>query len=348
MAELKRKFIRYPNEREAWGIYGYASEESLKNTIRDIHSFFTTDLGLRQSPDIGQLDLTNIPDIGMKAIYDASTTSRWTLWSYGYTLYEFTDPLQTDFPIFIKLEFQVVDGSYSNSTNYRSRTYLNIRTSIMSATDGAGLAVDGRMNFVYNQSPSVHSSSSANDYFESNIADSYGFYDDVAGRLYVCICPNIKKGSLDIGNQQPQMNFYIERSKNVVNDVTTDYVLIQNYQRGLYDSTAFMTQFNTVYSTKEKLNFQSAAGSHVPMDGIQTNAATRSNLFRTISVNPFNNELIPNSNILSYLNADIPISGVVVDVNLSESEVGKYITVSPSTCGVYVWSSNYGHLIRVE
>lgn len=347
MAELKRKFIRYPNEREAWGVYGYASEESLKNTIRDIHTFFTIDLGLTQSPDTGQLDLANIPDVGMKAIYDASTTGRWSRWSYGYTVYEFTDPLQNDFPIYIKLEFQVIDGSYGNQ-DYKSRTYLNVRTSIMSATDGAGQPIGGRMNIVYEQFPALCHSSYNHDVFENNISDSYGFYDKDNGRLYVCVCPGIMKGTFNHSTIQPQMNFYIERSKNALNNVTNDYIQVQNFQRGVIDDPNQMRQFNMLYSTKELLNYQSNAGSHVPMEGIQGNTATRSNLFRTISVNPLTNELLPNSNVISYLNKDIPLSGIIVDVKLSDSEVGKYVTVSPSTCGVYVWSSNYGHLIRVE
>ncbi len=348
MAELKRKLIRYPNEREAYGIYGYTSEQSIKDTINDIDSFFVNDLKLKRSVDAGQLDLDNIPDLDIKSIYDKSTTARWTSWSYGYKMYEFTDVLQSEFPIILKLDFRVTDTSYTGTTSYRSRPYMGVRLTVMSASDGQGQPVTGFMNFSSDQFPGFGSSSNSSDFFEDNVTDSYGFYDNTGGRLYVCICPNMIRSTSSEHRKQPMINFYIERSTDYNNNPTAEYIMFQDYQRGYWDSGTIERRNNTYFRTKETLSYNSFAGSYIPMDGLSVRTSSRTNLFRTLSVHPRTNQITPNSNMLSYLNADIPISGVLTNVRLSETEVGTYITVSPSSNNVYVWSSSYGHLIRVD
>lgn len=348
MAELKTKFIRYPNEREAWGELGIASEQSIKDCIVDIHDFFTNTLGLAQTDDSGQIDFTNISDLNIKSIYDKSTTSRFTSFSYGYAVYEFTDELQSEYPIYIKLQFNMIDGSYNTNASYRSRTYFSVVINVMGQTDGSGNSVSGAMNLGYTLSPMFATSSNNANNFSNTLNDSYGFFDKQEGRLFFCLCPTMYKGSADSVYTAPLGTFYVERSKDSSNVVNEQYVMVQSYSRGTWDSATVNRQFNTYFSTYDAVTYNSSLCSYVPMDGITTNTGMRYNIFRTISVNPRTKEITANSNVLSYYDADIPCSGIEVDVRLSDLETRRYITVSPTTTRTYTYNAKFGHLIRVS
>lgn len=347
MAVLKTKFIRYPNEREAWGELGVATEQSIKDHIYDFHQFMTQDLGLVQTADTGQLDVNNIPNLDLKAKYDVSTTAKWTAWSYGYLMYAFTDPKQADVPLFIRFEFKMTDGSYTGNTSYRSRTYLNIHCRLMGQSDGAGNATDNTLNLGWDLTNFFAASSNNGNWFSNTMSDSYGFFDDVEGRLYLCICPGIYKGTAQ-PYTAPQAHIYIERSRNESNVVTNEYVMVQNYSRGLWDTTERYRQFSTQFSSYDRVTYSSTQTSYVPLDGVTINTGMRYNIFRTINVNPKTMEMTTNSNVLSYYNNDISSSGIEVNVKLSETETRRYITVSPTTSCTYTYSTNYGHMIRIE
>lgn len=350
MAILKRKFIRYPNEREAWGEYGTPSEESIKNHIRDFHEYLVNDLGLIQTEDQGQLDLDNIPDLDLKTKYDQSTTGRWTSWSYGYLMYQFTDARQSEYPIYLRFQFNMVDGSYTSGTSYRSRTYLSIRLNVMTNTDGSGSISLGGTNLAYDITPFYTHSSNNNNKFSQNQTDSYGFFDSEDGRLFLNICPGMHKGTSDYTyvSGAPQLCIYIERCLTSSSVEVDKFFLVQVYSRGHWDSSETYRRMNTYFSTYDNVGYNNYLTSYIPMEGLTPNTSTRYNIFRTINVNPRSLEMTTNRNILSYSNNEIPLSGVEVDVRISENETAKYITVSPSQTAVYVYSLNYGHLIRIE
>lgn len=348
MAELKSKFIRYPNEREAWGEYGTATEQSIKDCIIDVHDFFTNTLGLLQTDDSGQIDFENITDLDLKNIYDVSTTARFNVFSYGYAVYEFTDRYQSNKPIYIKLDFNMYDGSYNATTTYRSRTYFGLNFTVTGQTDGSGKPTTGsNMNFSWILTPLFSASSNNENNFSNTISDSYGFFDKEEGRLFFCLCPGMYKGTGSGVSSVPLGTFYIERSKDSANNVNDQYVMCQTYSRGTWDSNTINRQMNTYFLTYDGVTYNSNLGSYVPMDGISTNTGMRYNIFRTINVNPKTYEMTTNSNILSYYNTDMPSSGIEVDVRLSETETRKYITVSPTSTATYVYNVKYGHLIRV-
>lgn len=350
MAILKRKFIRYPNEREAWGEYGTPSEESIKNHIRDFHEYLVNDLGLIQTEDQGQLDLDNIPDLDLKTKYDQSTTSRWTSWSYGYLMYQFTDARQTEYPIYLRFQFNMVDGSYTSNTYYRSRTYLNVRFNVMTSTDGSGSGSPQATNLAFDLTPFYSHSSNNSNRFTQNQSDSFGFFDSENGRLFLTICPGMYKGTSDYTytSNSPQICLYIERCLPSSSVEVDNYFLVQVYNRGLWDTSETYRRMNTYFCTYDNIIYNHYLTSYIPMEGLVPNTSTRYNIFRTINVNPRSLEMSTNLNMLSYSNNEIPLLGVEVEVRISETETAKYITVSPSQTSTYVYTTNYGHLIRID
>lgn len=349
MAILKRKFITYPNERQAWGEFGTPSEESIKNHIIDFHDYLVNDLGLVQTDDQGQMDLANIPDLDLKTKYDISDTGRWAQWTYGYLMYQFTDSRQSEYPIYLRFQFNMVDASYTGGTSYRSRTYLSIRLNVINSTDGLGAVPSGTTNLAYDLAPFYTYSSNNTNRFTMNQTDSYGFYDSENGRLFLCICPGMYKGTSDYtyATNVPQMSFYIERCLPTSSVEVDNYFMVQVYSRGHWDTSETYRRINTNFATFDNITYSSYLTSYIPMEGLVPNTSTRYNIFRTINVNPRSLEMSTNLNMLSYINGEIPLSGIEVEVRISENETAKYITVSPSQTSTYVYTTNYGHLIRI-
>lgn len=345
MATLKYKKIRYPNEREAYGIYGYASEQSLKNTINDIHEFLTTDLGLVQTTDAGQLDLANIPDININKIYTDNNTMRFTSWSYGYLIYDYIDRFSSEFPIKLKFEFTVTEIAGGTSSSYQSRPIMGATVSVLSQTDGAGQST-GLVNVKTFQFPGYTNSSNTSDVYEYNETSSYGFNDSVGCRFYVCICPGTKKGTSSSVYAIPMIHFYFERSTNNVNNPTRDYVLFQNFQRGQSNGTSSI-QNPTIFFNSSGATYSTVLGSQVPMDGLVDVTNSRKNLFNTINVHPVTHDISYNNNMLSYYNDNMPVSGIITKVKVSDDKTVDYVTVSTTQNQCHVWSTSYSHLIRV-
>lgn len=82
--------------------------------------------GLVQTSDSGQLDIDAVSALPVDGA-----------WS-GYRMYRFNDLMQSQYPIFIKLEFGCgYEGLTLGNSSHRSRT-INIVVSVGLATDGAG------------------------------------------------------------------------------------------------------------------------------------------------------------------------------------------------------------------
>lgn len=190
MATLIQKYVKYPNDYLMNTIF---DDTENKECVKSICKFLEEDLGLVQTSDTGQLDHNNIQSINVKDIYDKSTTSRQSVPSrYGYKVYNIEDTTGMD-PLYLKLTFGLQDMSYIPSNGYRSYTTLVIELELYGSTNGAGLYGGNGINQYYKMcNTNITGGSGQVDLSKSHysiISDSYGFYDKINGRLFICLFP---------------------------------------------------------------------------------------------------------------------------------------------------------------
>lgn len=173
-------------------------------------------VGLTQTADTGQLDLTTEP------AYVATTG-----YVYGYTIYQWTDAYQSTYPIYIRVQWMNSSGTLTNIIPY---PYITVGTS----TNGAGTINSAKTMSTPN---SMTGSSTAGT--DTSARPNYICYYD--GSLAIAFTPAANGNT---GRQQRQV-YFIDRWRDLsgqkVDGVTLAYS--QGYNSSLANHTSCLTRY---------------------------------------------------------------------------------------------------------
>lgn len=358
MTTLKRYNIRSPNEIQAMGLKefaGAATEQSIKDTINDIYTYMTTELGLTHVPTVGEINLQNIQDLGLATYATQSNTlNPEQMLTYGYHIFAFNDALQSTKPLYIKFEYNVLHAgrkaNLTNTTNFLVFcVYMTIMTKTSPGASYLNLKSARLCNVFYNSEYGNTTGAGACSISETAL-NSYGFYNPSNSNLFVNIFPK----RYAIGHQStyastikqsPYISFYIERNSNFITlflsclgvyaNSANNGITMNSLQRGV----EHISYSGTSYSN--------TTGIGVPLMSLQS-SVSQSLCWRSLYVNPTTSEIVPSHNILSYYNSFLTNSGIenIVDVNGTQNST--YVNLSSSDCITYPNSTSLGLLFRVN
>lgn len=357
MTTLKRYNIRSPNEIQAMGLNefaGAATEQSIKDTINDIYTYMTTELGLTHVPTVGEINLQNIQDLGL-ATYATqyNTLNPGQMLTYGYHIFAFNDALQSTKPLYIKFEYNVLHAG--RKTNLTTTTnflvfcvYMTIMTKTSPEASYLNLKSARLCNAFYDAVNGTATYTGACSISETQL-NSYGFYNPINSNLFVNIFPKRyaigHKGTTSTIKQSPYISFYIERN--------SDFITLFLSCLGAYDNassnpvTLTSLQRGVEHISYSGTSYSNTTGIGVPLMSLQS-SVSQSLCWRSLYVNPTTSEIVPSHNILSYYNSFLTNSGIenIVDVNGTQNST--YVNLSSSECITYPNSTSLGLLFRVN
>lgn len=352
---LVSKMIRYPNELEAMGLATNGktnaqgnttpSQESIKNSIVDIINFFKDDLNMPIVPTSGELDENNILDIPNIATYATqyNVLDEWTKYYYGFKVFAFNDDIQDTKPLFIKLNFGLVNLA-------KKRAYLNFKIRFSFFID---------MDIIYNSSV-IHSITLCNLMYTRNndqdptnnyvqdIINSVGIRNKSS--IYVNIYPrkftlyNDFRGYENTGVRSPYFSFYLERNEDYVKFMPLCLPLLDsvglNYSNLSTNFTYIPYSANNKYSTNNNCIIP-FVNDKIINDG--DNVA-----FKTVDINVLTNQIIENTNVMTTYSLKSS-NGTLTDVEV-DGVTNQYYVYKPepliNLC--YVYNMNISLLFKVE
>lgn len=358
MTTLKRYNIRSPNEIQAMGIKefaGAATEQSIKDTINDIYTYMTTELGLTHVPTVGEINLQNIPDLGLATYATQSNTlNAGEMLTYGYHIFAFNDALQTTKPLYIKFAYNVLNaGTKSTASNAKNTllfcVYMTIMTKASPSAAYLNLKSTHLCNIYYNSTYGSTSPASARTISYTDV-NSYGFYNPSNSNLFVNIFPkryatgHTYYDSMTF-KQSAYISFYIERNE--------DYITFFQSSLGAYaDTSTNITGLTSLRRGVEHISYtgttySNTTGIGVPLMSLQS-SVLQSLCWRSLYVNPTTSEIVPSYNILSYYNSFLINSGIenIVDINGVQNSTYVNLSLDDSYC--YPNSTSLGLLFRVN
>lgn len=357
---LVSKMLRYPNELEAMGLLQNGdtttqglsenpTEQSLKDSITDIHNYLVNDLGLTPVSQTGELDLSNIQDLNLKlhaSEYNKLDINQRLI--YGFKTYAFNDEIQESKPLYIKFYY----GAY-NLSNKMNQIYHCARFSFYISID-----------IIYNNEviqsifptqtfrssyKSFISNSRSWYYMYNNPNNSEGFY--TGGRLFLNLIPNrqIKyshyENNFNRTTTYPFIKFYIERNNDFIK--VTSFTSDRN---GDYNANPFTVRESLFYYNQyNKTGIMSTNNNcMIPyIDRKITNEDVIS--FRTLDLNPFNNKAYENYNVMVGYTDQITTSNVIVDLT-RDSEINQYYAIKTDIGNdlSYTYNTALSILLKVD
>lgn len=351
---LMTKMIRYPDEKKAMGILhdgAYAnrgsqdpSEQSLKDCIKDIHEFIVNDLKLTYVPESDDLDLNNIPDLGL-ANYANQTNvlSPDQFLLYGHKTYAFNDDLQEIQPIKIKFEFGAKNISDKNVNNIFSHRFaFDIRLRII----GNILSIPLISTQVYTNRDAGGNAASWY-YSKQNPILSKGFYS--GDRLYLDLIPNrcvnySSRGMISSTNYFQYFRIYIERNEN--------FIKLKSFtvpRSGSYTESSIFNTTNTNYVFYSNVNLKSYATQENFMIPFIDRDISNNNypIFRTIDIDPETNKTYASKNVMFGYTSQFTGSNIEIEAEL-DGEVSTYYVITPnSSDNNFTYNSKLCTLLRI-
>lgn len=336
---LIRKMIRYPDEVQAMGILQSgtdlvmgtqpASEESIKNAIIDISEFFINDLNMIRVPVDGEIDLDNIPDldIATKSTQFNNLNQLQSL-SYGFIKLAFNDEYQESRPLFLTLRFEMMNLTIkTNNAAQKHRFAFAITFTLTDADDNIyDTFVSCNVDYHNNIHTATHQS-----YFKQEIVkESVGFCN--GSELFVNIYPQryVSFGASHQTQYFPTnilsnyICFYIERNSEFIKIIKLSGLSGRSYT--VTSPTSVNT--NTTYIPYQ-VNYILNTTENVYMPYIGRKILNVENFsMATTDINPFDNKIYKNENLLVCYTEDVVND--LVEVHDGEA-VTKYYVYKPAT-----------------
>ena len=355
---LVSKMLRYPNELEAMGLLQGGvitnngkienpTEQSIKDSINDIHNYLVSDLLLTSVPSNGELDLGNIADLNLAdyAFKNNTFFNYNQVINYGFKVYAFNDILQETKPIFLKVYFGVKNMSPKyNVSNLVCRFIFNLYIEIIYNN-----------NILYTIRPTqsfsnIYDAGNNFDAFYYNkSSESYsdGFY--TGDRLFVNLLPNrncyySSRSNYFNNNLYSFIKFYIERNDKYIK--IRQFTGERNYSWS--DSSLYnVSQYNYAfipYNTQGQLSTNN--NFMIPYsDRVITNNELVA--FRTLDIDVLTNKVYDNYNVMVGYNSQSSVTNVLVDLSINDTS-HKYYLINSNNDLTYTYNTNFSTLLRVE
>lgn len=313
---LVTKMIRYPNELEAMGFLNNGSsnsmgtvppsEESIKNCIKDIYDFFIQDLKMVHVPKEGELDINNIPDIGI-ATYATQNNNlnQHQNVPYGFTDFAFTDELQNTKPIYIRLIYGMLNLTLRNADAMQKNKFaFNLIVYIM---DDVGTILHSfiscntyaHSNFDYTNQQSFVSKyigSISNGFNNGN-----SIYVNIIPKKYVACMTSFNTNYYPPDIFSNYICFYIERNENFIKVIQLSGTRTASYSLSYPEQVGTSITY-IPYDVNYKYN--SSNGVYIPFidRGIEN---IKNSMSYTYDLDPKTNILYKNENIMCAYSSDV-------------------------------------------
>lgn len=357
---LVSKMLRYPNELEAMGLIQNgqtttqglletSSEQSLKDSIIDIHNYLIDDLGLIAVPETGELDISNIADLNLKlhaSEYNKLGMDQFII--YGFKTYAFNDEIQNSKPIYLKFKYGVKNlSSKINSIDNCARFSFNIIVEII-YNNAVIQTISPTQTFRSSYKSSV-SNSRAWYYMYNNPNNSEGFY--TGDRLFLNLLPNrqIKysyyQNNFNRTTTYPFIKFYIERNNDFIKIVS--FTKERNHN---HDSNPFNIIESLFYYNQYNVDGIFETNNNCMIPYIDRNIANEDVIsFRTLDLNPNNNMAYENYNVMVGYTNQITTSNVIVELT-RDSEIYQYYVIKTDIGNdlSYTYNTNLSILLKVD
>lgn len=354
---LVSKMIRYPNELEAMGLATNGktnvqgsvtpSQETIKNAIIDIITFFNVDLDMPIVPTDGELNISNIVDIPNIQVYasQSNVVNTGQKYFYGFKVFAFNDELQESKPLFIKLNFGLMNASMRyNAPGYKARFAFFVDLDIIH--NSAVIHSFTLANIHYNTS--TYNSDPYN-YYLYDVVNSIGIRNN--NSIFVNIFPKKfytyydQDTNLNSNVRSSYIGFYMERNAEYIKFLPLCRIIPTPNSSHTYSNLS--ENFIYIpYSGNDK--YSTNLNCNIPYVSNKIIANNSNTSFKTIDINPVTNVINENTNVLttySIQSANNTLSDVTVD-----GEVHQYYVYKPEPLVnlIYVYSMNISLLFKVS
>lgn len=356
---LVSKMLRYPNELEAMGLIlngdtttqgllENPTEQSLKDSIIDIHNYLVDDLRLTAVEEPGELDLSNIQDLNLKL--HASEYNKLSIDQrlfYGFKTYAFNDEIQNSKPIYLKFYYGV--QNLSSKFNYISncaRFSFYIMINIIYNNEIIQSIFPTQ---IFRSSYKGATSAKAWYYMYNNPNNTEGFY--TGSRLFLNLLPNrqIKysfyESNFNRTTTYPFIKFYIERNNDFIK-VTS----FTSFRDGDHATNPFTLRESLFYYNQYNKTGIMATNNNCMIPYVDRRITNEDVIsFRTLDLNPMNNNAYENYNVMLGYTDQMTTSNVIVDLT-RDSEISKYYVIKTDIGNdlSFTYNANLSILLKVD